>query len=176
VTPIASGSLYSKVAEGFDQLRRVGLVEAKAPRLFGAQAEGCSPVATAFAANEPVVPVRPATVARSLAIGSPADGDKAVATARRTGGAIHAVPEDDVGANMGLLAEHAGVFGETAAGVSLGALRQAVEANELGADDRVVLVVTGDGLKTPGPVEARLEPVGIDADTDAVLERLGVLT
>jgi threonine synthase len=176
VTPIASGSLYSKVAEGFDQLRRVGLVEAETPRLFGGQAEGCSPVATAFAANEAVVPVRPATVARSLAIGNPADGDKAVATARRTGGAIHAVPEDDVGANMGLLAEHAGVFGETAAGVSLGALRRAVDEGELGADDRVVLVVTGDGLKTPGPVEAKLEPVGIDADADAVLERLGVLT
>jgi threonine synthase len=176
VTPIASGSLYSKVAEGFDQLHRVGLVEGETPRLFGGQAEGCSPVAAAFAAGEPVVPVRPATVARSLAIGNPADGDKAVATARRTGGAIHAVPEEDVGANMSLLAEHAGVFGETAAGVSLGALRRAVETGELGADDRVVLVVTGDGLKTPGPVEGRLEPVGIDADADAVLERLGVLT
>src|SRR6185312_16647212 len=101
--------------------------------------------------------------------------DKAVATARRTGGAVYAVPEEDVGENMSVLAQHAGVFGETAAGVSLGALRQAVEANELGADDRVVLVVTGDGLKTPGPVEAKLEPVGIDADADAVLERLGVL-
>jgi threonine synthase len=176
VTPVASGSLYSKVAEGFDQLRRVGLVEAETPRLFGGQAEGCSPVASAFAAGDPVVPVRPATVARSLAIGNPADGDKAVATARRTGGAIYAVPEEDVGANMSLLAEHAGVFGETAAGVSLGALRHAVEAGELGADDRVVLVVTGDGLKTPGPVERHLEPVGIDADADAVLERLGVLT
>jgi threonine synthase len=176
IAPIASGSLYSKIAEGFDQLQRVGLVDAPTPRLFGGQAEGCSPVATAFASGEKVVPVRPATVARSLAIGNPADGDKAVATARRTGGAVYAVPEDDVGANMGLLAEHAGVFGETAAGVSLGALRRAVDEGELGADDRVVLVVTGDGLKTPGPVEARLEPIGIDDEADAVLERLGVLT
>jgi len=176
IAPIASGSLYSKIAEGFDQLQRVGLVDASTPRVFGGQAEGCSPVATAFASGEKVVPVRPATVARSLAIGNPADGDKAVATARRTGGAVYAVPEDDVGANMGLLAEHAGVFGETAAGVALGALRRAVDEGELGAADRVVLVVTGDGLKTPGPVEARLEPVGIDADADAVLERLGVLT
>jgi threonine synthase len=77
---------------------------------------------------------------------------------------------------MGLLAEYAGIFGETAAGVSLGALRRAVGAGDLGADDRVVLVVTGDGLKTPGPVEARLDPIGIDADADQVLERLGVLT
>jgi threonine synthase len=176
VAPIASGSLYSKLAEGFDQLRRVGLLEAETPRVFGGQAEGCSPVAAAFAAGEPVAPVRPATVARSLAIGNPADGDKAVATARRTGGAIYAVAESEVGANMGLLAEHAGVFGETAAGVSLGALRRAVDEGELGADDRVVLVVTGDGLKTPAPVEGRLDPVRIEADADAVLERLGVLT
>ncbi len=176
VAPIASGSLYSKIAEGFDQLRLVGLVDAETPRLFGGQAEGCSPVATAFASGEKVAPVRPATVARSLAIGNPADGDKAVATARRTGGAVYAVVEDEIGANMALLAEHAGVFGETAAGVSLGALRRAVDAGELGADDRVVLVVTGDGLKTPAPVEARLDPIGIDADADAVLERLGVFT
>jgi threonine synthase len=176
VAPIASGSLYSKLAEGFDQLRRVGLLEAETPRVFGGQAEGCSPVAAAFAAGEPVAPVRPATVARSLAIGNPADGDKAVATARRTGGAIYAVAESEVGANMGLLAEHAGVFGEIAAGVSLGALRRAVDEGELGADDRVVLVVTGDGLKTPAPVEGRLDPVRIEADADAVLERLGVLT
>jgi threonine synthase len=176
VAPIASGSLYSKIAEGFDQLRRVGLVDAETPRLFGGQAEGCSPVATAFASGEAVAPVRPATVARSLAIGNPADGDKAVGTARSTGGAVYAVAEEDIGVNMGHLAEHAGVFGETAAGVSLGALRRAVDVGELGVDDRVVLVVTGDGLKTPGPVEGRLDPIGIDADADAVLERLGVLT
>jgi threonine synthase len=176
VAPIASGSLYSKIAEGFDQLGRVGLVDAATPRLFGGQAEGCSPVASAFASGEKVAPVRPATVARSLAIGNPADGDKAVATARATGGAVYAVQEEDIGANMGTLAERAGVFGETAAGVSLGALRRAVDEGNLGADDRVVLVVTGDGLKTPGPVEGRLDPVGIDADADAVLERLGVLT
>jgi threonine synthase len=176
VAPIASGSLYSKIAEGFDQLQRVGLVDAPTPRLFGGQGEGCSPVATAFASDEKVVPVRPATIARSLAIGNPADGDKAAATARRTGGAVYSVAEDDVGANMGLLAECAGIFGETAAGVSLGALRRAVDEGKLGVDDRVVLVVTGDGLKTPGPVEARLDPIGIDADADQVLERLGVLT
>jgi len=176
VAPIASGSLYSKIAEGFDQLGRIGLIQAETPRLFGGQAEGCSPVAAAFASGEPVTPVLPVTIARSLAIGNPADGDKAVATARRTGGAVYAVSEEDVGPTMGLLAEHAGVFGETAAGVSLGALRRAVEEGELGGDDRVVLVVTGDGLKTPRPVEGCLDPVGIGVDVDAVLEQLGVLT
>jgi threonine synthase len=176
VAPIASGSLYSKIAEGFDQLRQVGLVDAATPRLFGGQAEGCSPVAVAFAANARVTPVRPQTVARSLAIGNPADGDKAVATARNTGGAIYVVAENEVGQNMALLADHSGVFGETAAGVTLGALREAVERGELGPEDRVVLVVTGDGLKTPGPVSSLFEPVAIEADADAVLERLGVLT
>jgi threonine synthase len=176
VAPIASGSLYSKIAEGFDQLRRVGLVAAPVPRMFGAQAQGCSPVAAAFAADEKVVPVRPRTVARSLAIGNPADGDKAVATARSTEGAVYAVGEGEIGPNMATLAAHTGVFGETAAGVSLGALREAVERRELRREDRVVLVVTGDGLKTPGPVAGLFEPIGIEADADAVLERLGVLT
>jgi threonine synthase len=176
VAPIASGSLYSKIAEGFDQLRRVGLVDASIPRMFGAQAQGCSPVAAAFAADEKVVPVRPRTVARSLAIGNPADGDKAVATARSTEGAVYAVGEEEIGPNMATLAAHTGVFGETAAGVSLGALREAVERGELGREDRVVLVVTGDGLKTPGPVAGLFQPIGIEADADAVLERLGVLT
>jgi threonine synthase len=176
VAPIASGSLYSKIGEGFDQVRRVGLIHTPPPRLFGAQAEGCSPVAAAFEAGERVTPVRPETVARSLAIGNPADGDKAVATARATDGAIYAIPEDEIGENMGILAAHTGVFGETAAGVSLGVLRDVLARGELGANDRVVLVVTGDGLKTPGPVSGLLDPVRIDADADAVLERLGVLT
>jgi threonine synthase len=121
-----------------------------------------------------VRPIRPATIARSLAIGSPADGDLAVTTARESGGAVYAVAEDDIGANMAQLAETAGVFGETAAGVTLGALHEAVSRGELGERDRVVLLVTGDGLKTPGPVLDRFEPVEIEADADALLERLGV--
>jgi threonine synthase len=95
-----------------------------------------------------------------------------VATAHATGGAINVVAEDAVGENMALLAETTGVFGETAAGVTLGALREAVAAGQVGADDRVVLLVTGDGLKTPGPVAGRLQPIEIEADADALLERL----
>jgi threonine synthase len=172
VSPIASGSLYTKLHQGFTDLLELGLVDGKPPRLVGGQAAGCAPVATAFADGEAVRPVRPDTVARSLAIGSPADGDLAVATAHATGGAIHAVEEEAVGRCMGLLAETAGVFGETAAGVTLGALREAVATGAVGPDDRVVLLVTGDGLKTPGPVADRLQPVRIDADADALLDRL----
>ncbi|HEU5207392.1 MAG TPA: pyridoxal-phosphate dependent enzyme, partial [Gaiellaceae bacterium] len=170
----ASGAMYSKVHQGFDQLLDVGLVEGTTPRLYGGQAEGCAPVASAFAENRKVIPLKPDTVARSLAIGNPADGDLAVATAKASGGWIHAVAEDEVGENMGLLAETSGVFGETAAGVTLGALREAVAAGSIGERDTVVLLVTGDGLKTPQPVAHRLQPIEVEADADALLERLGV--
>jgi len=172
VGPIASGALYSKLNQGFTDLIELGLATGTAPRLVGAQPAGCAPVATAFADGAAVRPVRPASVARSLAIGNPADGDLAVATAIQTGGAIHAVAEEAVGENMALLAETTGVFGETAAGVTLGGLREAVAAGQVSPDDRVVLLVTGDGLKTPAPVAERLQPVAIEADADALLERL----
>jgi threonine synthase len=174
VCPIASGALFHKLHQGFEQLRAVGLVDGPLPRLVGAQAEGCSPVATAFHLGERVVPVRPDTVARSLAIGSPSDGEYAVRSARETGGAVHAVDEDEIGENMALLAETTGVFGETASGVCLGALRKAIHRREVRKDDLVVLLVTGDGLKTPAPAAAAREPrlVPIPADSDAVLDRL----
>jgi threonine synthase len=172
--PIASGALFAKVDRGFRDLRDLGLVSGQAPRLVGAQAAGCAPVASAFAEDRPVKPVRPDTVARSLAIGAPADGDRAVAAARTSGGSIHVVAEDEIGENMALLAETTGVFGETAAGVTLGALREAIGRGEVGATDRVVLLVTGDGLKTPGPVADRFAPVEIAADADALLAELGV--
>jgi threonine synthase len=173
VAPIASGALFSKLHKGFAEFAALGLLEGFPPRLVGGQAEGCSPVATAFTQERRVVPVRPKTIARSLAIGSPADGDLAARTARESGGAIYAVAEEEVGANMSLLAASAGVFGETAAGVTLGALREAVRLGRVSADDEVVLLVTGDGLKTPEPVAELLQPVAIEADADALLERLG---
>jgi threonine synthase len=143
------------------------------PRLHGGQAEGCSPVAAAFADDRAVSPVRPQTIAHSLAIGAPADGDLAVATARASGGAIHAVPEDEVGENMKLLAAASGVFGETATGVALGALRAAVARGQIGSDDRVVVLVTGTGLKTPDVVGASASRE-IDADVDELLAELEV--
>lgn len=174
VSPIASGALYSKVHQGFLELRELGLVEGDQPRLYGAQAEGCAPVAAAFARADKVQPIKPDTLCRSLAIGSPADGDLALATAAASAGAIYAVAEDEIGPNMALLAETTGVFGETATGVTLGALREAIRRGELGADDTVVLLVTGDGLKTPQPVSQRVQPVVVEADGDALLARLGI--
>ena len=93
---------------------------------------------------------------------------------RATGGAVLAVAEDEIGANMSLLAEHSGVFGEAASGICLGALREALAQGTVSPDDRVVLCVTGDGLKTPGPVADRVASIEIEADADALLEQLGV--
>jgi threonine synthase len=173
IAPIASGSLFTKIWQGFEQFRRLGLVDGQAPRLYGGQAQGCAPVAHAYADERPVSPVRPDTVAHSLAIGAPADGDLATATARASNGAIYAVPEEDVGPNMSLLAGTSGVFGETAAGVTVGALRAAAAAGEIGENDRVVVLVTGTGLKTPQLIEAR-PGQEIEADVDELLAGLGV--
>jgi threonine synthase len=174
VAPIASGAMYSKVHKGFGELLELGLVAGERPRVFGGQAEGCAPVATAFADGARVKPVRPNTIARSIAIGSPADGDLAVATAVDSGGSIYSVPEEEIPENIKLLAETTGVFGETAPATALGALREAVRRGELGEEDRVVLLVTGDGLKTPALVADRLDPVFVEPDADLILERLGV--
>jgi threonine synthase len=169
VAPIASGSMFTKQQQGYSDFIELDLVEGELPRLIGAQAEGCSPVATAWATGEKVKPVKPSTIARSLAIGSPADGALAAATAT----AVYATPEDEIVENIALLAETTGVFGETAPGVTLGALRAAVQNGEIGEDDRVVLLVTGDGLKTPGLVADRLDPITVEPDADLILETLG---
>jgi len=110
----------------------------------------------------------------SIAIGNPADGDYAVELAKASGGAVYAVAEDEVGQNISLLAETAGIFGEGATGVAVGALREAVAQGTLGERDRVVVLVTGTGLKTPQLAEHTGEVVEIDADVDALLDDLGV--
>ena len=170
--PIASGALFHKVGQGFGELAALGLVDGGRPVLIGGQAEGCEPVSKAFREGARVVPVRPASIARSLAIGNPADGDFAVATARASGGGIYTVPEDEIGSNMADLAASTGVFGETATGVTLGALKAAIDDGRVENNARVVLLVTGDGLKTPGPVAHTYDPIMIDADADAFIEQV----
>jgi threonine synthase len=175
VMPIGSGAMFTKVWQGFQQFERLGLIDAPRPRLYGGQAEGCAPVATAFAEDRRVSPVRPNSIASSIAIGNPADGDLAIATARTSGGAVYAVPEDEIGGNISLLAETGGIFGEGATGVAVGALREAVRRGEIGEDDRVVVLVTGTGLKTPQLAEASGQVVEIEPDVDVLLDQLGVV-
>jgi threonine synthase len=149
VAPIASGSLYTKIAKGFDEWRELGLIEGDAPTMNGAQALGCSPVATAYAAGTDVCkPVKPDTIAKSLAIGNPADGPYAVELARRSGGAIDGVSDDEIRAGIRLLAETTGIFTETAGGVTTATLAKLAERGDIDPDETVVLVITGEGLKT----------------------------
>ena len=169
VAPIASGSLYTKLARGFDELVAVGLVEGDRPRLWGAQAEGCSPVATAWRAGaDEVVPVRPDTVAKSLAIGAPADGGNALAVARRTGGGIAAVSDDEVIEAIGLLARTTGIFTETAGGVTVATLARLAREGALDPAGTTVALITGDGLKTPDAALRHVSTIEVAADVDEV--------
>jgi threonine synthase len=149
VSPIASGSLFTKLGRGFQEWLDLGLVEGGQPVFNGAQAEGCSPVATAFAEGwEVCKPQRPETIAKSLAIGDPADGPYAVEHARKTGGGVDAVSDQEIREGIKLLAETTGIFTETAGGVTVGVLRKLAERGELSDGERVVVYITGEGLKT----------------------------
>ncbi|MCO5315521.1 MAG: threonine synthase [Solirubrobacterales bacterium] len=149
VAPVASGSLFTKIARGFEEWIEVGLVDGALPAFHGAQAAGCSPVATAFAEGSRVCrPQKPDTIAKSLAIGDPADGPYAVARATETGGSIDAVDDEEIRAGIRLLAETTGIFTETAGGVTVGVLRKLAERGELRDGEKVVVYITGEGLKT----------------------------
>ena len=150
VVPMASGSLLTKIGKGFRELNRVGLTDHEpATRLFGAQAEGCSPIARAWAtSSKEVQPVKPNTVAKSLAIGNPADGYYALEEVRRTGGEMLAVPEASVAEGMRLLARTEGIFTETAGGVTISTLEQLVARGSISPDEETVALITGIGLKT----------------------------
>jgi threonine synthase len=149
VSPIASGSLFTKLGRGFQEWLDLGLVSGHQPVFNGAQAQGCSPVATAFAEGwEVCKPQRPETIAKSLAIGDPADGPYAIEHARRTGGGVDSVTDQEIREGIKLLAETTGIFTETAGGVTVGVLRKLAERGELRDGERVVVYITGEGLKT----------------------------
>jgi threonine synthase len=150
VVPIASGSMFTKIHKGFSELEKVGLVEAaRAPRMIGAQAEGCSPVVQAARAGSyDVQPVRPHTIAKSLAIGNPADGYYSLKIVEQTGGALEAVTDAEIVNGIRLLARTEGIFAETAGGVTIGVLKKLVAAGKIDPDERVVAYITGNGLKT----------------------------
>ena len=149
VVPVASGSQLTKVAKGFREFIELGLVDGGAPVLFGAQATGCSPIATAFADGVDVVtPQRPNTIARSLAIGNPADGPYVLDELRARGGDCGSVPDDEILECIGLLARTEGIFAETAGGVTIASLRQLVQRGSIDRDKSIVAIISGHGLKT----------------------------
>ncbi len=168
VCPIASGSLFTKVGRGFQEWLDLGLVEGEQPVFNGAQAHGCSPVATAFAEGWDVCkPQKPETIAKSLAIGDPADGPYAVEQARATGGAIDSVTDEEIRAGIRLLAETTGIFTETAGGVTVGVLAKLAERGDIGAGERVVVYITGEGLKTLDATRDSFHMHEIDPDLDS---------
>jgi threonine synthase len=157
VVPVASGAQLVKIDKAFRELAATGLVEDTPYRVFGAQATGCSPVATAFRSGHDVVqPVRPATIAKSLAIGNPADGPYVLDVTRRTGGAVADVSDDELTDAIRLLAATEGIFAETAGGVTLAVLRQLLKGGLIDPEACTVIINSGDGLKTPDVVAAAI--------------------
>jgi threonine synthase len=168
VCPIASGSLFTKIARGFEEWLEIGLLEGELPIFHGAQASGCSPVATAYEAGQDFCrPVKPDTIAKSLAIGNPADGPYALDLARRTHGSIEAVSDDEIVEGIKLLARTTGIFTETAGGVTVAVLAKLAARGEIDPSDRVVAFITGEGLKTLDCARGMFETWEIDPTPEA---------
>jgi len=158
VVPMAGGSLITKIAKAFDEFLKLGWVEA-APtptKYFGAQATGCSPITTAAKSGNPeITPQKPHTIARSLAIGNPADGYFAVKTILASGGAGEDVTDEEIVEGIRLLAETEGIFAETAGGVTVAVARKLIQQGKLNPEESIVLAITGNGLKTVAAVNGR---------------------
>jgi threonine synthase len=168
VCPIASGSLFTRLGRGFTEWLELGLVEGELPTFNGAQPDGCDPVAEAFAAAREVCkPQRPQTIAKSLAIGNPADGPYAIDLARRTGGSIDSVSDDEIRDGIRLLAETTGIFTETAGGVTTAVLAKLAERGEIDSSESVVIYITGEGLKTLDAIRDGHRAYEIDASLAA---------
>jgi threonine synthase len=179
VAPIASGSLFTKIARGFSEWIDLGLLEGELPIFNGAQAAGCSPVATAFEAGLDFCrPVKPDTIAKSLAIGNPADGPYALDLARSSGGAIDSVTDDEIREGIKLLAQTTGIFTETAGGVTTAVLAKLAQRGDIDPDERVVVYITGEGLKTLDVVRGTFEAWEIEpsvASFELAADRVGAL-
>jgi len=168
VAPIASGSLFTKIARGFEEWIDAGLLTGELPTFHGAQARGCSPVATAYEAGQDFCrPVKPDTIAKSLAIGNPADGPYALDLARRTRGSIEAVSDDEIREGVKLLARTTGIFTETAGGVTVAVLANLAARGEIDPGERVVAYITGEGLKTLDVARGTFEAWEIEPTLDS---------
>ena len=173
VGPVASGALFAKLTQGFVELGELGLVVDRPPRMYGAQPGGCPPVAAAWADQRPPSRVTPNTIARSLAVGDPSYGELAIGAARMSGGSITSVPEELIESSTELLAENSGVLADPAGGVAFAALVDLVRSGAIASGERVVLVVTGSGMK-PRSDESSYPARQIEADADDFLAALGV--
>lgn len=158
VAPLASGSLYTKIWKGFGELKQLGLVEGEMPRMLGAQADGCSPIYQALKEGRDFIkPVKPNTIAKSIAIGNPADGPYAVKVAKESKGDIQIATDEEVIEGIKLLAKTEGIFTETAGGTTIAVLKKFAEAGLIGKDEVVVAYITGNGYKTMEVLEGKLQ-------------------
>jgi len=169
VVPMASGSLYTKINKGLNEFAKLGIIDPHPTRMHGAQATGCSPIAQAFLDGQTHVrPVKPHTIAKSLAIGNPADGYYALKTAQETDGRMAHASDPEVVAGIRLLAECEGIFAETAGGVTIACLQKLAEDGTFHPDDTVVAYITGNGLKTQEAVQDHVgAPVHISPSLSA---------
>lgn len=159
VVPIAGGSVLTKIGKGFREAYQLGLIDDLKTKISGAQAEGCAPVVNAVKANADCIrPVKPNTIAKSLAIGNPADGYYALKTIRTSGGYAESVTDAEIVEGIQLLARTEGLFTETAGGVTIGVLKKLVEQGKIQRDDRVVAYITGNGLKTIEAIQDVVTP------------------
>ncbi len=173
VVPVASGSLYVKIWKGLNEFRDLGLIDQVQTKMHMAQPLGCSPVVTAYAAGVmDVRPVKPNTIAKSLAIGNPADGYYALKVIKESEGSATAVSDDEVIEGIKLLAQTEGIFAETAAGVVVSALRRLAHSGAIGPKELTVAYVTGNGLKTQEVVEADARPLLVKPTLDSFKEAL----
>ncbi len=158
VAPMASGSMYTKIWKSLQEFHKAGLIEAPQTRMSGAQAAGCSPIATAFEKGTlNFVPQKPNTIAKSLAIGNPADGYYALKQMQETNGGAEMVTDDEVIEGIKLLAETEGIWAETAGGVTIGCLKKMVASGFIRRDEETVAIISGGGLKTLEAVVDQLE-------------------
>jgi len=163
IVPVASGSLFTKVHKGLQEFAQLGIIENADTKMHIAQPFGCSPVAKAFIEGQAhPKPVIPNTIAKSLAIGSPADGMYSVGIANKTGGSATIVPESEIAEGMKLLAETEGIFTETAGGVVISTLRRLAREGVIGPDEETVALITGTGLKTLEAIADSVETLTID--------------
>ena len=172
VVPMAGGSLITKILKSFKEFEKIGYIDKVETKIHGAQAEGCCPIVTAVREKSDIIkPVKPKTIAKSLAIGNPADGFYAVKTIRESGGSAEGATDEEIVEGIKLLAATEGVFTETAGGVTVAVTKKLIEKGVIRKDESVVIAITGNGLKTQEALESKIgQPVKIKPSLDAFEE------
>lgn len=175
VVPCAGGSLITKIWKAIKEFKEVGLIDTYKTKIYAAQANGCAPIVNAIKENSDIIkPVRPKTIAKSLAIGNPADGFYAASTVRESGGWAESVTDEEIVDAIKLLAQTEGIFTETAGGVTLGAAKNLIESGRIPKDESIVVCITGNGLKTQEAVIDKIgNPIKIKPTLSSFEEKVG---